>query len=715
MGCTQSTIENEEAVTRCKERKQFMRNAVATRNGFAAAHSAYTVSLKNTGAALSDYGQMEGHGSRSSQPLTQPPIVTLPPSPPPLPNFLQTPPLQRAATMPEFSIPKYELKPAEPIQEEDDENEIENEGDSHLIRRGSSRTPEPKAPRPPPSPPRTPPLSNPDPPLPPESKDTPYDYFFSMDMAGPSLSYPNDIRTQNDASGSRDYDDRYHRKENVVVVDGDDGSKGGTVEPEPQMAPAEKEVEPEAVKPQPSKKSKQVVNWQVDAPDSVEAKKVAKSAPNVSLLKILNELDDHFLEASKSAHEVSKMLEANRLHFHSNFADNRGHIDHSARVMRVITWNRSFRGMPNAYDGKGDFDAEEQETHATVLDKLLAWEKKLYDEVKAGELMKLEYQRKVALLNKQRKRGPDSDALEKTKAAVSHLHTRYIVDMQSLDSTVAEINRLRDGQLYPKLVELVDGMAKMWETMYVQHDKQLKISADLRSLDLSQAPKETNEQHHERTVQLWHAVEEWHTQFQKLMTQQKEYIRTLYSWLKLNLIPIENSLKEKVSSPSRVPQPPIQTFLRAWNDHLEKLSDGLARTQISNFAAVVNTIVVYQQDEFKLKEKCRDTRKELARKERAFTEWREKYMQRKTPADEMESDRAEDPNYKDPVVERQCVVEALQKRLEEELEDHQKHCRHVRDKSLQNLKMQLPELFRVLSEFAFACSNMYKNLRSIAG
>lgn len=60
-----------------------------------------------------------------------------------------------------------------------------------------------------------------------------------------------------------------------------------------------------------------------------------------------------------------------------------GHIDHSARVMRVITWNRSFRGLPNTDNvGKDDFDSEENETHATVLDKLLAWEKKLYDEVK---------------------------------------------------------------------------------------------------------------------------------------------------------------------------------------------------------------------------------------------------------------------------------------------------------------------------------------------
>lgn len=70
--------------------------------------------------------------------------------------------------------------------------------------------------------------------------------------------------------------------------------------------------------------------------------------------------------------------------------------------------------------------------------------------------MKFEYQRKVAQLNRQKKRGSNPEGLEKIKANVSHLHTRYIVDMQSMDSTVLEINRLRDQQLYPKLVQLVD-------------------------------------------------------------------------------------------------------------------------------------------------------------------------------------------------------------------------------------------------------------------
>ncbi|OUZ99931.1 protein of unknown function DUF632 [Macleaya cordata] len=734
MGCTQSKIENEEAVSRCKDRKQFMKDAVTTRNAFAAAHSAYSMALKNTGAALSDYSQGEVHDLRPShhpvphphhpQPNTQPTYETLPPPPPPLPNFSPTP-LKRAATMPEFSIPKPDLKHSDTIQEEDDddiqadENENENADNDLTHRRSRGRGGSnggrgdgggaTEAAAPPPPPPHTPP-NNPIPPPPPESKGMTWDYFFSMDMP-PSLSENDEIRpSDNDESdGGAYHNNGFQRSEKLVHENGVGGvgstSNGNDVEPQTP----EKVIEPEAA-PKPVKKPKQIIHSNT-AP--VERRQ-GKGGMSVSLLQILNDLDDHFLKASESAHEVSKMLEATRLHYHSNFADNRGHIDHSARVMRVITWNRSFRGIPNADDGKDDFDSDEHETHATVLDKLLAWEKKLYDEVKAGELMKLEYQRKVALLNKQKKRSASSESLEKTKAAVSHLHTRYIVDMQSMDSTVSEINRLRDKQLYPKLTALVDGMAQMWHTMHNHHDSQLKIVTDLRSIDVNQTPKETSEQHHERTIQLWGVVQEWHSQFQKLVSHQKEYIQALNNWLKLNLIPIESSLKEKVSSPPRVTQPAIQPLLQAWHEYLEKLPVELAGNAIFSFAGIIKTIKLHQEEEMKLKEKCEETNKEFMKKSRAFDDWYHKHTQKRTPPDEMDPERTDDPNHNDLVAERKFAVESLKKRLEEEVEAYQKHCRQVREKSLGSLKTYLPELFRAMSDFALACSEMYKNLQRIS-
>ncbi|KAL3528776.1 hypothetical protein ACH5RR_008098 [Cinchona calisaya] len=741
MGCGQSKIDNEETVFRCKERKLFMKEAVSARNAFAAAHSAYAMALKNSGAALSDYSHGEVQFPSSSSPtsssiagagagasLPQPPADPIPPPPPPLPfDPASTVPIQRAASMPEMAFQKTDLKRADPILEEEDE-EVEVESNHLKHRRRSSRSSEGLRKPPPPPPEEEENQNHPPPPLPENNRSRPpppppppgkgmdsWDYFFpSMEnVPGPTLAEVDEGRVEREELERRASEERAKRSEYDDAEGGgggggvESGSVGGRrsggkdefveVEKSPELPPKP----PQAAPPKDGKRGKQVV--------PAEGKR--RSGLNVNLLQIFSELDDCFLKAFQSAHEVSKMLEAARLHYHSNFADNRGHIDHSARVMRVITWNRSFRGSPNRDEVKDDFDSEEHETHATVLDKMLAWEKKLYDEVKAGEQMKLEYQRKVASLTKLKKRGSNTEALERMKAAVSHLHTRYIVDMQSMDSTVSEINRLRDEQLYPKLVALVDGMSIMWESMREHHESQYKIVQALGSVHISQSPKETSEHHHERTYQLLHVVTEWHTQFDKLIKNQKDYISALNGWLKLNLIPIDTNLKEKVSSPQRTANPPICVLLHAWRDYLDKVPDELARTAVNSFAAVVNTIVQYQIEEMKLRDKCEVTRRELNKKTRQFEDWYNKYMLRRTPPDELDPERAQDT---DLIVERQLEVEALKKRLEEEEEEYQKQCIQVREKSLTSLKSRLPEIFRAMSDFSLACSDMYRNLSSIS-
>ncbi|KAL6627903.1 hypothetical protein ACP70R_031629 [Stipagrostis hirtigluma subsp. patula] len=434
-----------------------------------------------------------------------------------------------------------------------------------------------------------------------------------------------------------------------------------------------------------------------------------------SLLAIVAQLDDHFLRASESAHDVSKRLEATRMHYHDNHADKRGHIDHSKKIMHVITWNRSFKNLPDNDDLNDNFEIDERyETHAAVLDRMLAWEKKLYDEVKAGELMKIDYQKKVALLHKQKKRGVKLETLEKTKAAVSHLHTRYIVDMQSMDSTVSEINRLRDKQLYPKLVELVKEMAKMWNAMHRHHKSQFLIISAIRAFEVPPIPRETTDSHYNQTCELRDIVKEWHMQFEKLMDNQKLYIRALNAWLKLNLIPIESNLKEKVSSPPRQVDPPIKHLLYAWHDQLERLPIELGKTAIKSFAEVISNIVVLQEEEVNLRRRCEETRRDLNRKRAQFEEWHRKYMERRAALGEDANPEAAETQNLDPVEERRNAIEEVEIRLKEEEGHHLRLARQVREKSLANLRTHLPELFRSMADFAFFCHDMYSNLGKTA-
>lgn len=338
MGCTQSKIENEEAVSRCKDRKQFMKEAVSHRNAFAAAHSAYAMSLKNTGLALSDYAQGEVQNPNVLPPSTvsQTPIETLPPPPPPF-NLGQSP-LQRASSMPELPISKNDAIPSHPVIEEgieESEEEDAIQSKTGNLRQRSRHRPSTKEVPPieddnlprPPSPPRTPPLTRaPPPPPPPESKDSPWDFIFSgvENMPGPSLGEPegggvnkaeNEQEVFGGKSTSGDPDIDLLRSENV-----DPEVSEKMVEPSPMAVNAMRKVK------------------QRDSVATVEGKRGGKSIVSSDLFRIFRDLDDQFLKASESAHEVSKMLEANRLHYHSNFADNRGNNLIYPEYVEVLCW-----------------------------------------------------------------------------------------------------------------------------------------------------------------------------------------------------------------------------------------------------------------------------------------------------------------------------------------------------------------------------------------
>ncbi|CAK9160730.1 unnamed protein product [Ilex paraguariensis] len=64
MGCSTSKLDNEEVVQLCKDRKEFIKQAVEHRRRFAYGHIAYIQSMKKVSAALRDYS--EGDEPRSS-------------------------------------------------------------------------------------------------------------------------------------------------------------------------------------------------------------------------------------------------------------------------------------------------------------------------------------------------------------------------------------------------------------------------------------------------------------------------------------------------------------------------------------------------------------------------------------------------------------------------------------------------------------------------
>jgi hypothetical protein len=57
-------------------------------------------------------------------------------------------------------------------------------------------------------------------------------------------------------------------------------------------------------------------------------------------------------------------------------------------------------------------------------------------------------------LKKQKKREEGSAMINKTKASVKSLHTRYLVEIQAVDAASNEVEKLRDNFLHSQLLEL---------------------------------------------------------------------------------------------------------------------------------------------------------------------------------------------------------------------------------------------------------------------
>ncbi|KAI3499926.1 hypothetical protein L1887_35740 [Cichorium endivia] len=100
----------------------------------------------------------------------------------------------------------------------------------------------------------------------------------------------------------------------------------------------------------------------------------------------------------------------------------------------------------------------ESGSHLSTLGRLYAWEKKLYDEVKAGNEIKKSYYRKSAQLS-------GENGSDKIDEQVNDLYSRILVSVKICDSISKRIEKVRDDELQPQIIELLHGVTKTWRSM----------------------------------------------------------------------------------------------------------------------------------------------------------------------------------------------------------------------------------------------------------
>ncbi|XP_057500723.1 LOW QUALITY PROTEIN: nitrate regulatory gene2 protein-like [Actinidia eriantha] len=340
-----------------------------------------------------------------------------------------------------------------------------------------------------------------------------------------------------------------------------------------------------------------------------------------SMAEVIKDLEAQFKIVCDAANEVSDMLEANRAQYAStsNELTAAKMLNPVALIRSASSRSSSSRFLMNTSSSRDEGDESSSSfseescmfsgSHRSTLDRLYAWEKKLYEEVRAGERVRIAYEKKCKQLRNQDVRGEDASSLDKTRSAIRDLHTQIKVSLHSVEAISKRIETLRDEELQPQLLELVQGLARMWKVMAECHQLQKRTLDEAKLLlagtpsKLSgfkkhtiMSPSEPHQLAHS-AAKLENELRNWRACFESWIASQRSYVHALASWL-LRCIRSDPDISKLPFSPRRsTGAPPIFKICIQWSRFHDAILESPVLEGLDFFAAGVGSLYAQQLKE----------------------------------------------------------------------------------------------------------------------
>ncbi|KAL9378226.1 hypothetical protein Peur_029561 [Populus x canadensis] len=425
------------------------------------------------------------------------------------------------------------------------------------------------------------------------------------------------------------------------------------------------------------------------------------------LVEIIKEVDEYFLKAADAGGQLSCVLEVSSPNLSVSQSKGGKGYNYGCRLTSPSLWTWGSSPKLNGF-GKiseemvvshGGSGGAAHVSHCSTVERLYAWEKKLFLEVKNAESLKIEHEKKLALLRKLEVKRVEYVKTEKTKKEVEKLQSQMMVATQGIESISTEIIKLRETELYPQLLELVKGSMCMWRSMYELHQVQTHIVQQLKYLNTIPSTEPTSEIHRQSTLQLELEVHQWHQSFCNVVKAQRDYIQSLTGWLRLSLFQFSKNPISRTSQESR-----IYSLCEEWHHAVDRIPDKVASEGIKSFLAVIHAIVVQQAEEHKQKKKSESAFKEFEKKAAELRSLESKYGPYSMP------ETPSTTRKKDPVMEKRAKFEISRAKAEEEKSKHEKSISITRSMTMNNLQMGFPHVFQAMVGFSSVCMNAFESL-----
>ncbi|KAM7253190.1 hypothetical protein ACFE04_025808 [Oxalis oulophora] len=465
--------------------------------------------------------------------------------------------------------------------------------------------------------------------------------------------------------------------------------------------------------------------FEVDSNDAVDVESSKTSSLTTlsvhgsrDLREAVNEIRDEFETASTYGKEVAALLEVARLPYLRR-----------TNPLKVVFSRILYLIAPDLYPSQDSLEPSIQLSPRTIklakayttepekdfnmmsgnlsltLEKLYAWEKKLYKEVKDEERLRVSYEKQCRKLKTLFQDGAESSKIEATQASIKRLMTKIDICIRAVDSISSRIHQLRDEELQPQLSELIHGLTRMWKAMLKCHQKQFKAIMESKFRSLKANTGLQSDAGVKATAELERELLIWCDRFNHWVKTQKCYAETLNEWLVKCILPEPEITADGVApfSPGRIGAPPIFVICNDWCQSMLALSEKGVGNAMHAFASNLHELWERQDQEQKLRkgfEKGLSTiRMETGRNEKDTLSVKSAVSKKSlesgvSPLDDLKVD-----------------LDSMRKNLEEERLRHKEAIKLVHSAASKSLQGGLVPIFEALGNFTSEVVKAHEQVR----
>ncbi|XP_062101499.1 nitrate regulatory gene2 protein-like [Humulus lupulus] len=479
---------------------------------------------------------------------------------------------------------------------------------------------------------------------------------------------------------------------------------------------------------------KKGVSFEIDESPNVEDESSKMSSLTTlsvhgtrDLQEVVREIKDEFETASTFGKEVAVLLEVGKLPYQpratslkvivsrilyiiapsmlSSRTPPRRPVRLSSRTLKLA---KAYGGVP----GK-DFELKSGNLSST-LEKLYAWEKKLYKEVKVEERLRVIYDKMCKRLKYLDEHGAESMKIDATQASIRKLLTKINVCIKAVDAIASRIHKLRDEELLPQITELIHGLIRMWKSMFKCHQKQFQAIMESKMRSLRVHTSSRREAGLKATVELEMELLNWCNCFNNWITMQKSYVDSLNGWLLRCLLNEPEETADGIApfSPSRIGAPAIFVICNDWFQAMERISEQGVSKAMNEFAGTLRQLWERQDEEQRQRIKAEFLSKDVDKRLRHLRMENGKLEQdRDASSDKTALSKVHSGSGISPLDDLKVDLDSMRKKLSEERARHREAIKLVHDAASNSLQAGLTPIFEALGNFTSEVLKAHEQVR----